>query len=178
MQINHCKDSWLWIPGLRLSAHPGTTWMGSRPVSQPRHSRARNGVRQKTNFMSRRSPDEPTPRANAPDDRLRDIRVISRNPHVAGAHVGYLLARNDARHRLREKSEFACQFKLIWVVQSRSKKYSALPIGQIIFRSLARPASLRGAYALSSRNVECGMRWTRCVHKTNAPVADGEVVAS
>jgi hypothetical protein len=33
---------------------------------------------------------------------------------------------------LRQKTDFASPIKLIWVVQSRTKKYSVMPVGQII----------------------------------------------
>jgi hypothetical protein len=56
---------------------------------------------------------------------------------------------------MRAKSNLSKQLKLIWVVQSVQKKYSTLPVGQIISTSPRRPALTRGAYA-SSRTLSAG----------------------
>jgi hypothetical protein len=56
------------------------------------------------------------------------------------------------RGRLREKSNFASGFKLIWVVQSGCEKYSACSVGQIRRTHSAVPRCEEGA-SRSSRNV-------------------------
>jgi len=47
---------------------------------------------------------------------------------------------------VRLEGENASAFKLIWVVQSFSKKFSAFAVGQIISTSSPHPASIGGAY--------------------------------
>jgi hypothetical protein len=47
---------------------------------------------------------------------------------------------------VRQKSNLSKYFKLILSVQSRPKKYFALPVGQIISTSPRHPRPIRGAF--------------------------------
>jgi hypothetical protein len=78
---------------------------------------------------------------------------------------------------LRVKTNLLKQFNLILSVQSHSKKFSTLPVGQIISTSPPCPASKEGRFAIVT-NVECGMQWTRRHGDERLPFADGEVVWS
>ena len=87
----------------------------------------------------------------------------------------------DVQIRLRQKSKFACAFKLIWVVQSARKKYFALHSLHSL-ASLSHPASSkRGVRAIVTTR-EAGMRWTlsrqALLRETTGEMADGEVVWS
>jgi hypothetical protein len=87
----------------------------------------------------------------------------------------------DAQIRLRQKSKFACAFKLIWVVQSAREKYFALHSLHSL-ASLSHPASgKRGVRAIVTTR-EAGMRWTlsrqALLRETTGEMADGEVVWS
>src|ERR1700761_9704073 len=79
---------------------------------------------------------------------------------------------------LHQKSNFANPIKADSPVQSPKKKYFALPVGQIICRSLRHPAPIRGAYR------DRHGRWTRDAMdaaggaRRTRPEADGEVVWS
>src|ERR1700733_6773097 len=62
-------------------------------------------------------------------------------------------------------------------VQSCTKKYFALPVGQIIFIPSRHPGPIRGAFR-DRHERWAGMRWTLQARKANAREADGEVVWS
>ena len=51
----------------------------------------------------------------------------------------------SAQDRVRQKSDFMSQFKLIWAVQPRYGKYSYSVFQKLVIY-FARPASTRGAY--------------------------------
>ena len=62
---------------------------------------------------------------------------------------------------MRGKSNFACLFKLIWVVQSLAQKYCYFVLPEIGVH-FARSASARGAYR-DRHETWRGMRWTWAV---------------
>ena len=79
---------------------------------------------------------------------------------------------------LRVKSNLSKQFNLFLPVQSSSKKFSVLPVGQITITESRRPASQEGRFAIVT-DVERGMRWTRgSAADERAAPADGEAVWS
>jgi hypothetical protein len=61
---------------------------------------------------------------------------------------------------LHQKSNFLNRFKPILPVQSSPKKYSASPIPQIKFISIAVPLHQEGRFAIVT-DVGGGMRWTQ-----------------
>jgi hypothetical protein len=63
-------------------------------------------------------------------------------------------------------------------VQMLPEKYSASSAAKITPMSPAVPPRLKRGVSRSSRNVGCGMRWTRWWRRTGATDADGEVVWS
>jgi hypothetical protein len=73
----------------------------------------------------------------------------------------------SAKNDLRQNAKFSWPFRLILAVQSSLKKYFALPVGQIIFKSSPHPAPREGRFAIVTIRW-CGMRWTFSVRKTNA----------
>ena len=77
---------------------------------------------------------------------------------------------------MRQKFDLLKQFKLICPVQSLSKKFFALPVGQIISTSPRRLVSQEGRLAIvTKRGAGCGGRGGAA---TNAQPADGKVVWS
>jgi len=63
------------------------------------------------------------------------------------------------RNRVREKSNFASRFKLIWGVQPWPRKYFYLRKSEIVYLFL-RPAPHEGRFAIVT-DVGGRMRWTR-----------------
>jgi len=61
---------------------------------------------------------------------------------------------------MTDEKKFSFAFKLIWVVQSPSQKYSGSLLTQITCISLAIPAHTKGRFAIVT-NVRRGMRWTQ-----------------
>ena len=102
------------------------------------------------------------------------------NPHCASLHAGYENCSRDGgrvKNHLRVKPEFACAFKLIWVVQIGRKIFRACPVGQISGMTRAVPHSKEGRFAIVT-NVERGMRWTQAAFDETRERADGEIAAS
>jgi hypothetical protein len=81
-----------------------------------------------------------------------------------------------AQNRMRDRSNFACAFRLIWVVQSSAQKYSSFVLSEIDVHFAPFRAGTRGV-SRSSRTW-CGMRWTDRCHLTSGTDADGEDVWS
>jgi hypothetical protein len=75
---------------------------------------------------------------------------------------------------MRENLKFPRPINVIWLVQSRQKKYSACPVGQISGLSPRVSPDKRGG-SRSSRTLG-GMRWTLMLRLTSAADADGEGV--
>jgi hypothetical protein len=87
---------------------------------------------------------------------------------------------------VRQKSNFSNPFKLILPVQSRSKIFSTLPVGQIISTSPRHPVSQEGRLAIVT-DVETGCGGREGAERRTTPLpgeaflaktgdADGEVV--
>ena len=74
---------------------------------------------------------------------------------------------------MRVGMNFTSRFKVIWVVQSWRKKYSAGPVGQIRFTTSAI-LSHQGALAIVANEGQGAMDAKAA--KTNAAVAYGEIV--
>lgn len=99
-------------------------------------------------------------------------------PKRTSDHSKFICSRLDSHFEpFHVKTNLLNGINVIWVVQSLLQKYSAFPKTQISDMSLAVPAHPKGAFAIVT-NAGRGMRWTRLVSKTRAPLADGEVVWS
>ena len=83
---------------------------------------------------------------------------------------------SNARRLAESEPNFSKHFNLILSVQSWLKKFSTLPVAQIISTSPRVSSHKRGG-SRSSRT-RGGMRWTRMVLLTRVLDADGEVVWS
>jgi hypothetical protein len=87
-----------------------------------------------------------------------------------------VLTSPNSKNRVREKTNFARRFKLIWVVQSQREKYFACAVGQIKSTNSRVPSRKRGVRVVT--NVGYGMRWTQWRRKTSGANADGKAVWS
>ena len=75
---------------------------------------------------------------------------------------GLLIARNgdwNAASLLRRKTNFASQFKVIWVVQTGRERYSCFPLTQISSKLTPSRLLQRGVRVVTIRG--CGLRWMR-----------------
>jgi hypothetical protein len=79
------------------------------------------------------------------------------------------------RDRVREKSIFVCQFKLIWAVQSSDKKYYHFAFLKFM-ACCRRSAPMKGRTRRHERGAECGGRG--CADRRAARSTDGKVVWS
>jgi hypothetical protein len=109
---------------------------------------------------------------------MTTARLICRREQINQKSIISRLVRHlGRRNRLRAKPDFTNRFKLIWVVQSRSQKYSAFRKPQISGFFPCIPLRQEGRYGQSSPNARRDAMDVKAP-KTNGAVADGKVVWS
>jgi hypothetical protein len=99
--------------------------------------------------------------AGKQDAVRRDVAGLIRPTGRIGsifAMCGQLHSAPEGRKSVREKSNFACRFMLIWVVQSFGQKLFCFVFAEIDV-CLSRSAPTQGAYR-DRHDTRCGMRWT------------------
>jgi hypothetical protein len=83
------------------------------------------------------------------------------DPQVHIMHNSSLRSRPEMTNGAsREKPNFASHINADSTVHPFTKKYFALPVGQIIFMPSRRPVPDRGALRGRHDVLGCGMRWT------------------